>query len=74
MEEEWFGAVHGYPDIILREGYVLGCLFLSSFKCVFGDGGVVVYDVELDEGCIVFVSYSSEPFRDGPGVLPLVEL
>ena len=29
---------------------------------------------ELDNGCIIFVSYGCEPYSDGLGVPPLVEL
>ena len=42
--------------------------------CVFGDGGVEVCDIELDEGYIVLVGYSCEPVGNGFGVLPLVKL
>ena len=35
---------------------------------------VVIRDVELDKGCIIFVGYGSEPISDGLGVFPLVEL
>ena len=52
---------------------MLGCQFQSSVKCVFGDRWVVVHNVELDKGCIIFVGFSRERISDGLGVLPLVE-
>ena len=74
MKEEWFVTVLDDPDIIFWDGYVVGCKFHSSLKNVFSDSGVVVCDVESDEGCIIFVSYSSELVGNGLGVLPLVEV
>ena len=41
---------------------------------MFGDGGVEVCDIELDEGCVVLFGYICEPVGDGFGVLPLVKL
>ena len=36
--------------------------------CIFGDRRILVGDVELDGGCIVFISSSSKPFSDSLGV------
>ena len=74
MEEERFEAVLDDPDVILWDGYMLGCLFYGAVRGEFGDGGVEVCDIELDEACVVLVGYSCEPVGDCFGVLPFLKL